>query len=253
MASTVDPAHWASTVTVPTFTESLKTSVTHAYDGIADQLKEATSLASLIDTAKLSSQCYADLLPPAASHEPLPYAKRFRDEFLQIYGLIVLLSAKVENHLADLCEHHCGDERFGVTEKAHDSARRLLHTVAVEADCEAYRELARDAGEPFKLRNLLVHGDWPASTEFASDGEKARRRLYSVIVPAAFVAKRRPLSNKQLGDIVDGWKTGSERNVSDLFEGQFVSLGLLNALLDTFKQLEEGFSGEVDAHDAWKR
>jgi len=38
------------------------------------------------------------------------------------------------------------------------------------------------------------------------------------MVPATLVTKRRSLSSKQFDDIVDGWKTGSERNVSDLFE-----------------------------------
>lgn len=226
--------------------ESLRITLDQAYAGVFESTKVLSGLAPVLENAKTYSGDYVETLAPDPT-EPLPYLERFSDEFLAVYGSMVLAASRIEHLMADLCEIHFGKENpGGIAQEAQGFANDMRKALAERARCAICRGIAEDAQEPLMMRNKLVHASWFAGEDIASEEEKARHKLLGLALPETVVTKRKILSEKKIKALLEN----SSQDVFDsLFETQLVSLGLIRSFLEEYTALGNALEEELQLHE----
>ncbi|WP_267208152.1 hypothetical protein [Corynebacterium sp. Marseille-P8863] len=249
MVPKIDLSAYAPKIELPPISDELQKTLDQAYKGISESVAVLPGVEAVLQSARELSEQYAGLLP-FARQEPLPYLQSFNDEFLAVYACLVLTAARVENLMADLCQHHFGEgELRGATHRAQKMARGLRKALANEAPCATCRGIAEDLEEPIDMRNTFVHGSWEAGADIASEEEKARQALVDRALGDSRVRKRRLLDKGQLEALAAGWKDGDENALDDLFEEQIISLGIVTAYAEMFTEFGDALEDELFFHE----
>lgn len=221
----------------------------------ADIAKSFAGL-GVVDTSALKeaqqvSKQYADLVAPlGVKEDPLPYLEQFHNDFLVLYASLVLAAGRLENLVADLCEIHLGKKHLhGASVAAQQQVGNMRQTLEDQKKCTTCSELAKEAKDPIKRRNLLVHGDWLVGEEIASDELKERHAWYWRISRTSRVTKRKPMNNDEMQALAAEWDAGKTKTLGDLFHSEVVSLGLVTAYVNKFADLNEKLEEELERHE----
>ncbi|MET3943616.1 hypothetical protein [Corynebacterium mucifaciens] len=249
MVPKIDLSAYAPKIELPPISDELQKTLDQAYKGISESVAVLPGVEAVLQSARELSEQYAGLLP-FARREPLPYLQSFNDEFLAVYACLVLAAARVENLMADLCQHHFGEgELRGATHRAQKMAKGLRKALANEAPCATCRGIAEDLEEPIDMRNTFVHGSWEAGADIASEEEKARQALVGRALGDSRVRKRKLLDRDQIETLASGWKDGDENALDDLFEEQIISLGIVTAYAEIFTEFGDALEDELIFHE----
>ncbi|KXB54164.1 hypothetical protein [Corynebacterium sp. DNF00584] len=203
---------------------------------------------SLLKEAQRVSERYADL--PGVNEDPLPYLEQFHSDFLVLYASLVLAAGHLENLVADLCEELLRKEQFhGASVAAQQQVGNMRETLEKQKKCTTCSELARQAKDPLKRRNLLVHGDWLVGEEIASDELKERHAWYWRISRTSRVTKRKLMKTEEMQALAAEWDAGKTKTLGDLFHSEVVSLGLVTAYVNKFAELNDKLEKELERHE----
>lgn len=248
----VDAQNMLATTGAFNIGQELQRSLDKTYADIAKSFSNLGVVdSSLLREAQRVSQQYADLIEPLnTDDDPLPYLGQFHSDFLVLYASLVLAAGHLENLVADLCEVLLGKPQFhGASVAAQQRLGNMRQTLEDQKKCTTCSELARQARDPLKRRNLLVHGDWLVGEEIASDEFKERHAWYLGISRTSRVTKRKPMNNDEMQALAAKWDAGKAKTVSDLFHSEVVSLGLVTAYVNKFADLNERLEEELARHE----
>lgn len=219
------------------------------FASLNEQLKDLAFPPHFLDTVKKLSEPYAKTLP-FARQDPLPFLKRFDNDFLVLYASVVLSASRVENLLADLAEVLLPDEELaGLSAAAHSFGDGLLQSIAKNEMCDTCAAIAKELTKPFEARNLYVHAKWKVGKDIASEEEKARRALEFTLFPDTVVTKRERMVKNKIKALVDQWENGKKDAFDALFHSEVVSLGLVAALAETFTEAGDALERELEIHE----
>lgn len=214
-----------------------------------EQLKDLAFPPHFLDSVKKLSEPYAKTLP-FARQDPLPFLKRFDNDFLVLYASVVLSASRVENLLADLADVLMPDEELsGLSAEAHSFGDGLRKSIANNDTCDTCADIAENLAEPFGARNTYVHAKWKVGRDVASKEEKARRALEFTLFPDTVVTKRERMVKNKIKALVDQWEKGKKDAFDALFHSEVVSLGLVAALAETFTEAGDALERELDVHE----
>lgn len=248
----VDAQNMLATTGAFSIGQELQRSLDKTYADIAKSFSNLGVIdSSLFKEAQRVSQQYADLITPLGTKEdPLPYLEQFHNDFLVLYASLVLAAGRLENLVADLCEVLLGKKRFhGASVAAQQQVGNMRQTLEDQKKCATCSELARQARDPLKRRNLLVHGDWLVGEEIASDELKERHAWYWRISRTSRVTKRKPMNNDEMQALAAEWDAGKTKTLGDLFHSEVVSLGLVTACVNKFAELNDKLEQELERHE----
>lgn len=251
-APVIDAQHMLATTGAFNIGQELQRSLDITYADIAKSFSNLGVIdSSLLKEAQRVSQQYADLIDPLDTDEdPLPYLEQFHSDFLVLYASLVLAAGHLENLVADLCEVLLGKPQFhGASVAAQQRLGNMRQTLEDQKKCTTCSELARQARDPLKRRNLLVHGDWLVGEEIASDELKERHAWYWRISRTSRVTKRKPMNNDEMQALAAKWDAGKTKTLGDLFHSEVVSLGLVTAYVNKFDELNEKLEDELARHE----
>lgn len=251
-APVIDAQHMLATTGAFNIGQELQRSLDTTYADIAKSFSNLGVIdSSLLNEAQRVSQQYVDLIDPLDTDEdPLPYLEQFHSDFLVLYASLVLAAGHLENLVADLCEVLLGKPQFhGASVAAQQRLGNMRQTLEDQKKCTTCSELARQARDPLKRRNLLVHGDWLVGEEIASDELKERHAWYWRISRTSRVTKRKPMNNDEMQALAAEWDAGKTKTLGDLFHSEVVSLGLVTAYVNKFDELNEKLEDELARHE----
>lgn len=219
------------------------------FDSLNEQLKDLAFPPHFLGSVKKLSEPYAKTLP-FARQDPLPFLKRFDNDFLVLYASVVLSASRVENLLADLADVLLPDnELAGRSAEAHSFGDELRKNIAKNDMCDTCAAIAKELTKPFDARNLYVHAKWKVGKDIASKEEKARRALEFTLFPDTVVTKRERMVKNKIKALVDQWENGKKDAFDALFHSEVVSLGLVAALAETFTEAGEALERELEVHE----
>lgn len=219
------------------------------FASLNEQLKDLAFPPHFLDTVKKLSKPYAKTLP-FARQDPLPFLKRFDNDFLVLYASVVLSASRVENLLADLADVLLPDnELAGRSSEAHSFGDDLRKSIAKNDMCDTCAAIAKELTKPFEARNLYVHAKWKVGKDIASKEEKSRRALEFTLFPDTVVTKRERMVKNKIKALVDQWENGKKDAFDALFHSEVVSLGLVAALSETFAEAGDALERELEVHE----
>lgn len=220
------------------------------FASINEQLKDLAFPPHFLDTAKKLSEPYAKTLP-FARQNPLPFLKRFDNDFLVHYASMVLAASRVENLLADLADVLLPDKELaGLSAAAHSFGDDLIQSIANNDKCDTCADIAKGLAKPFVARNTYVHAKWKkVGKEVASKEEKSRRALELTLFPDTILIQRKPMGKKKLKALAVKWENGEKDAFDALFRSEVVSLGLVAALAETFTEAGDALERELEVHE----
>lgn len=220
------------------------------FASLNEQLKDLAFPPHFLDSVKKLSEPYAKTLP-FARQAPLPFLKRFDNDFLVLYASVVLSASRVENLLADLADVLLPDEELaGLSAAAHSFGDDLLQSIANNDKCDTCAGIAEELAEPFLARNTYVHAKWKkVGKEVASKEEKSRRALELTLFPDTILIQRKPMGKKKLKALAAKWENGEKDAFDALFHSEVVSLGLVAALAETFTEAGDALERELEVHE----
>ncbi|GAA0218140.1 hypothetical protein [Corynebacterium riegelii] len=219
------------------------------FASLNEQLKDLAFPPHFLDSVKKLSEPYAKILP-FARQDPLPFLKRFGNDFLVLYASVVLAASRVENLLADLADVLFSDEELaGLSAEAHSFGDGLRKSIANNGTCGTCAGIAKDLAKPFAARNTYVHAKWKVGKEIASKEEKARRALEFTLFPETVVTKRERMVKNKIKALVGQWENGKKDAFDALFHSEVVSLGLVAALSETFTEAGNALERELEIHE----
>ena len=220
------------------------------FASLNEQLKDLAFPPHFLDSVKKLSEPYAKTLP-FARQDPLPFLKRFDNDFLVHYASMVLAASRVENLLADLADVLLPDKELaGLSAAAHSFGDGLLQSIANNNICDTCAGIAEELAEPFVARNTYVHAKWEkVGKEVASKEEKSRRALELKLFPDTVVIQRKPMGRNKLKALVAKWENGEKDAFDTLFRSEVVSLSLVAALSATFTEAGDALERELEVHE----
>lgn len=251
-APVIDAQRMLATTGAFNIGQELQRSLDKTYEDIAKSFSNLGVIdSSLFKEAQRVSQQYADLIKPLdTDDDPLPYLEQFHSDFLVLYASLVLAAGHLENLVADLCEELLRKEQFhGASVAAQQQVGNMRQTLEDQKKCTTCSELARQARDPLKRRNLLVHGDWLVGEEIASDELKERHAWYWRISRTSRVTKRKLMKTEEMQALAAEWDAGKTKTLGDLFHSEVVSLGLVTAYVNKFAELNDKLEKELERHE----
>ena len=245
-----DPGALPPVPELPDISETVRKQLDARFASLNEQLKDLAFPPAFLDSVKKLSEPYAKSLP-FAHQDPLPFLKRFNNDFLVLYASMVLSASRVENLLADLADVLLPDEELaGLSAAAHSYGDDLLSSIAENDECDTCAGIAKELAKPFVARNTYVHAKWKkVGKDVASKEEKARRALELTLSPDTVVIQRKPMGKKKLKALVDKWEHGEKDAFDALFRSEVVSLGLVAALSETFTEAGDALEKELTDHE----
>ena len=219
------------------------------FASINEQLEDLAFPPHFLDTAKKLSEPYAKTLP-FARQNPLPFLKRFDNDFLILYASVVLSASRAENLLADLAGVLLPDKELaGLSAEAHSFGDDLRKSIAKNDMCDTCAGIAKDLAKPFVARNTYVHAKWKIGKDIASEEEKVHRALEFTLFPDTVVTKRERMVKNKIKALVDQCENGKKDAFDALFHSELVSLGLVAALSETFTEAGDALECELEVHE----